>query len=58
MKPSERSIAFFAALLLTFGITGLNFEYPAFEHNSLEYVMLGLGIILAVIFLIGRLKAR
>ena len=58
MKPSERSIAFFATLLLTFGISGLDLEYPEFEHNSLEYVMIGLGAILAVIFLIGRIKAR
>lgn len=58
MKPSERSIAFFATLLLTFGITGLDFENPAFKYNNLEYLMIGSGVILAVIFLIGRLKAK
>jgi hypothetical protein len=58
MKPAERTIAFFSAMLLTFGISGLDFEYPAFEYNTKEYILIGAGIIFSVMFLIRRIKAR
>jgi hypothetical protein len=58
MKQNERSIAFFATMLITAGISTLNFEYPAFKHNLLSYLALFFGVSLAVIFLIMRLQNR
>lgn len=58
MKPAERTIAFFSAMLLTFGISGLDLENPAFEYNTKEYLLIGAGIVFAVMFIIRRIKAR
>ena len=58
MKPAERTIAFFSAMLLTFGISGLDFENPAFEYNTKEYIIIGAGIVFTIMFIIRRIKAR
>lgn len=58
MRQNERSIAFFATLLITAGISTLNFDYPAFKYNLLSYLALFAGVILAVVFLIMRLQNR
>jgi hypothetical protein len=58
MNPKERSIAFFVALLLTFGINGLNFEYLDFKYNQLPYSMIGIGSILLTLFIVSRIRNR
>ncbi len=58
MKPAERTIAFFSALLLTFGITGLDLENPDFKYNTKEYLLIGAGIVFSVMFIIRRIKDR
>jgi len=58
MRQNERSIAFFATMLITAGISTLNFEYPVFKHNLLSYLALFTGVLLAVVFLIMRMQNR
>lgn len=58
MRQNERSIAFFATMLIAAGLSTLNFEYPEFKHNLLSYLALFAGILLAVVFLIMRLQNR
>lgn len=54
MKPSERMTAFFGAMLVTFGITGLDFENPEFKYNQVEYIVLFLGLVLLIAYFIIR----
>lgn len=58
MKPRERSTAFFAALLIAFGISGLDLENPALEYNQKEYIAIGAGIILMIIFYVNYRRNR
>ncbi len=52
MKSSQRMTAFFGAMFLTFGISGLDFENPTFSANSKEYVAILLGTVLITAFFI------
>lgn len=52
MKSSQRMTAFFGAMLLTFGITALDFENPDFAENVKEYVAIILGAALIVIYFV------
>jgi len=56
MKPLERTNAFFATMLITFGITGLDFDHPEFKFNELPYIALSAGLILAIIFIVKRTR--
>lgn len=58
MTQGQRSIAFFSAVLLTFGISSFNFEYPEYANNELAYFVIGAGIIMAIVFFITRFRNR
>lgn len=58
MTQADRTMAFFATMLLTFGITAFNFENPSFESNIKEYLLIAAGLIFTVIFVIRRIKAK
>jgi hypothetical protein len=57
MNQTQRMLAFFGALLITFGITDLDFENPAFDQNKLAYVAIVAGIITLILFLINKLRS-
>jgi hypothetical protein len=50
-------IAFFGGMMLTFGITGLDFENPAFDANLREYVVLGIGAAMLIIAFVLKAKS-
>ena len=58
MKQSERTLGFFATLLIAFGISDLNLEYLDFKYNEMAYIAIGLGAVMAVIFVINRIKNK
>lgn len=49
MKKQIKNISLLSLLLLTFGITDLNFENLNFDENTKAYICLSLGILLAFI---------
>ena len=57
MDKTQRLLAFFGAMLVTFGITGLDFENPAFDLNKTSYLALGSGIITLILFFINKLRS-
>ncbi len=57
MDKTQRMLAFFGALLITFGITELDFENPALDQNKLAYVAIVAGIITLILFLVNKLRS-
>jgi hypothetical protein len=58
MKQRERTTAFFAAMLMAFGISLFDFEDASFENNQKEYLAIALGLLLMIIFYINYLRNR
>ncbi|MEQ8910048.1 MAG: hypothetical protein RIC95_12695 [Vicingaceae bacterium] len=58
MKNSERLLGFLSAMLITFGLTDLNFEQPAFDDNQKAYATLGLGLFMFLIFVVRIRKSK
>ena len=58
MKQNERSIAFFATLLIVAGVSILNLEQIGFTSNRIAYLSLIAGVFLAIIFFIMRYQNR
>jgi hypothetical protein len=58
MKQFERSLAFFSALLITFGLTALELDNPAFEYNQRAYYFMIAGAVLLIVFAIIRIQRQ
>ena len=56
MKQSQRTVAFFCAMFFAFGISGLDFENPAFEYNKLNYGAIAAGTLFLIIFLVQKFR--
>ena len=56
MKQSERLFAFISAMLITFGISGLDMENMEYVNNEREYIVLILGIIALIVFIVLRIR--
>jgi len=57
MSSGMRALAFFSAMLITFGVTSLDFENPDFEFNQNAYLLLACGVVLFILFVVKRLRA-
>jgi len=57
MSNANRLLGFLGAMLLTFGISGLNQENLSFDLNQKAYASIFLGVFLMLIFFI-RLKSK
>jgi len=58
IKPNERSIAFFATLLVVAGISTLNLKQIDFSSNRIAYLSLIIGILLFIVLFIMRYQNR
>ena len=58
MKQRERTIAFIAAMLMAFGISLFDFEDASFQNNQKEYIAIGGGLLLMIIFYINYIRNR
>lgn len=56
MTQKQRSLAFLCTLLLTFGISSLNFEHLEYYNNEKSYIVIGLGLISLVAFIIMKIR--
>lgn len=58
MKSTLGLFRFIAILLMTFGITYLDFENLNFEDNYKAYSMLILGVLLLIFIVLGSIKSK
>jgi len=56
MKSSQRMLAFFGAMLITFGVSGLDIEQLSWKGNEVNYVAMTVGIVFSVIFFINKFR--
>jgi len=56
MTQAQRSIAFLATLLLTFGISDFNFEHPEYVNNERAFFVIGAGLVFLILFIVLKVK--